>query len=740
MTFDILQTLKRELEENLGSYGLESQGNLFPKRSIASSFSTAEELLKHFLDDWACGGQWNRMVQFLAVLVQTVQSVNMELAVFFNGCLEQQRMYEWIIAQQRNRQKINQVLKHITNKGTPPPKIWWTSPVCLRTCLRMALRHLGVSVLCTMDDHHQEVIGYCREYGFHGLVADDGEYAVFDPPRYFSSEQLKLTYKGSLETKEYNLTQVAKGLNLSPDRFFVLAALLGNYLLTEQDLNDFYRKLGVTQGHARYIKRKLENDELTKLLISISSDELGSEYEYSQSLAHLCEFIEDCEHTSLAVRILHLLGKEGPRTKQPSSSSLKYNASPTTFNHFNQMSHFRYIRFIYNRVILENAAVRAAAVAAMAQFGAMCPDLLPNIQVLLARCQMDTDDEVRDRATYYYSILDTNDKSLSNHYIVEGLQVSIPGLERALHQYTLSPAETPFDMKSVPLATVPSLTEETSAALKSGNKSVTVSREESYGEKLRAVAELASLGPLFRSSEPVELTESETEYVVRCVKHSFTEHLVLQFDCLNTLNDQLLENVRVVLEPAEGYQMVQEIPCSKLPYNETGTTYIVLKYPEELGATVATFSAMLNFVVKDCDPTTGLPDSDDGYDDEYILEDVEVTLGDQIQKVSKANFGAAWEEAANYHELEDTYALSSMGSLEEAVKSIISFLGMQPVERSDKVMEGKSSHTLYLAGLFRGGHDVLLRAKLALGDGVTMQLTVRSTNPDIAELVTSAVG
>ena len=27
-------------------------------------------------------------------------------------------------------------------------------------------------------------------------------------------------------------------------------------------------------------------------------------------LAHLCEFIEDCEHTSLAVRILHLLGEQ----------------------------------------------------------------------------------------------------------------------------------------------------------------------------------------------------------------------------------------------------------------------------------------------------------------------------------------------------------------------------------------------------------------------------------------------
>lgn len=49
--------------------------------------------------------------------------------------------------------------------------------------------------LCSMDDHHQEVIAYCRENNYNGLIADDAEYAAFDPPRYFSSEQLKLTYK-----------------------------------------------------------------------------------------------------------------------------------------------------------------------------------------------------------------------------------------------------------------------------------------------------------------------------------------------------------------------------------------------------------------------------------------------------------------------------------------------------------------------------------------------------------------
>jgi len=32
-----------------------------------------------------------------------------------------------------------------------------------------------------------------------------------------------------------------------------------------------------------------------------------------------------------------------------------------------------------------------------------------------------------------------------------------------------------------------------------------------------------------------------------------------------------------------------------------------------------TFNATLKFLVKDCDPATGLPDSDEGYDDEYMV-------------------------------------------------------------------------------------------------------------------------
>merc|ERR1719285_1290105 len=79
----------------------------------------------------------------------------------------------------------------------------------------------------------------------------------------------------------------------------------------------------------------------------------------------------------------------------------------------------------------------------------------------------------------------------------------------------------------------------------------------------------------------------------------------------------------------------------------------------------------------------------------------------------KGNFGAAWEENGEEFELEDTFQLP-FKTMEEAVKNIVTYLGLQPCERSDKVAEGRSSHTLLLSGMFRGGFEVLVRTKLSL--------------------------
>ncbi|KAF6209601.1 hypothetical protein GE061_015349 [Apolygus lucorum] len=513
------------------------------------------------------------------------------------------------------------------------------------------------------------------------------------------------------------------------------------------EISDEFKIVVVQAIRALCLKFPRKHSTLMTFLSAMLRDEGGLEYKASIAdtiitiiednpeakeigLAHLCEFIEDCEHVSLAVRILHLLGKEGPKTIQPS----------------------RYIRFIYNRVILEIAVIRAAAVSALAQFGALCPDLLPNILVLLARCQMDTDDEVRDRATYYYHLLKLQEKGLIFNYIVDPMQVCLVSLEKSLAQQVHDKVPTKFDLKSVPPAPVVSTTEDTAketipegSISSAPNRIVPVqSTVSSYAEKLQGVPGLQSIpGTLFHVSEPIELTESETEYVVTCTKLTYPHHLVLQFECKNTLSDQLLENVRVQIEASEGYRIVKEIPIPKLPYNETHCAYVVLQFPEQLSLTVTNFGATLRFIVKDCDPSTGIPDADDGYDDDYMLEDVEISISDQIEKVSmdREAFDRAWEAASDedFTESEDTFNLPGMSGLEQAVTKVVKFLALEPTGLT-KVSE-RSSFTLCLPGMFRGGVEVLIRAKLAVANnGVSMQFTVRSAHSDIAELICAAVG
>ena len=127
------------------------------------------------------------------------------------------------------------------------------------------------------------------------------------------------------------------------------------------------------------------------------------------------------------------------------------------------------------------------------------------------------------------------------------------------------------------------------------------------------------------------------------------------------------------------------------------------------------------------------------------LEDLEITVRDQVRGIGSRNFdfALAWEaaEARKFVTHEQIFALGAgVTTLEAAIQSLVSFLGLEPVERSDRVKSGATQHTLLLSGLFRGGKEVLARAKLALTDQVTMQFTVRANGWDVVELMISSVG
>ncbi|KAF8831928.1 coatomer subunit gamma [Lentinula edodes] len=459
-----------------------------------------------------------------------------------------------------------------------------------------------------------------------------------------------------------------------------------------------------------------------------------------QALAHLCEFIEDCEFTKLSVRILHLLGMEGPKSPQPT----------------------KYIRFIYNRVVLENATVRAAAVTSLAKFGinSSDPGLQKSINVLLNRCLDDVDDEVRDRAALYLRTF--KEKPLANAYVKEESVFSLAALESRLVAYVQDPSASsqPLDLSSVPKisrvqaaqeAARPSTLEtigapSTSRVSNSPPPPTAAETQTVYAQQLAEVPEFVSYGPALNSSaSPIQLTESETEYQVTCVKHIFKEHVVFQYNVSNTLPDTVLEGVTIIMQPSEETDSLVEdfiIPIPSLsPANSPGTVYVSFTRtsPEEFA--IASFSSLLKFVSKEVDPSTGEPE-DEGYEDEYPLEDVELSAGGDYIIPSYVTFGSEWDRMRAGPSAVETFALSSMESLKSACDSIIEVLKMEPLGGTESP-QSSTVHVLQLSGLvIGGGGKVLARCRMTFsqGSGVVLELGVRAEKQEVCDLVLAAVG
>ncbi|KAF8095878.1 hypothetical protein N665_0320s0007 [Sinapis alba] len=505
------------------------------------------------------------------------------------------------------------------------------------------------------------------------------------------------------------------------------------------DIADEFKIVVVDAIRSLCVKFPLKYRSLMTFLSNILREEGGFEYKRAivdsivtiirdipdakeSGLLHLCEFIEDCEFTYLSTQILHFLGIEGPKTSDPS----------------------KYIRYIYNRVHLENATVRAAAVSTLAKFGFMVESLKPRITVLLKRCIYDSDDEVRDRATLFLSVLggdgtlDT-DKD-SKEFLFGSLEVPLANMETSLKNY--DPSEEAFDINSVPKEVKSQPLAEKKAQGKKPTglgapPAAPASGFDGYERLLSSIPEFAAFGKLFKSSSPVELTEAETEYAVNVVKHIFDNHVVFQYNCTNTIPEQLLERVNVIVDAseAEEFSEVTSKALNSLPYDSAGQTFVAFEKPAGVPA-LGKFSNTLTFVVKEVDPSTGEAE-DDGVEDEYQLEDLEVVSADYMLKVSVSNFRNAWESMNEEDEHVDEYGLGQRESLGEAIKAVIDLLGMQPCEGTETVPSNARSHTCLLSGVYIGNVKVLVRAQFGMDSSkdIAMKLAVRAEDVSVAEAI-----
>jgi len=203
-------------------------------RFQGASFSVVLDVdgcLRHlysgFYVDWIGGGQWNNVIEHLTRLVQSCRECGLTIVAYFNGTVDGSRFTEWCQQRADECSNIRNITRHITFKATPPPKLWWIPPAFLTAAIRLAFIGLGIPVITSVTDHRLELMTYCRENKVTGVIGNSADYLIFGHIRYFSAEKLKLKYSGSMPTEEYLAEGLARKIDCHPQRFCVLAALLG---------------------------------------------------------------------------------------------------------------------------------------------------------------------------------------------------------------------------------------------------------------------------------------------------------------------------------------------------------------------------------------------------------------------------------------------------------------------------------------------------------------------------------
>ena len=593
---------------------------------------------------------------------------------------------------------VFEAAKNIAALPTVDPRLLQSSMVVLQLLLsspKIILRFGAIRTLNSIATRNPVAVGVCNT---------ELESIVADPNMAISTAAITTLLRTGTEASVDRLMQQISSLFAGLQDEYKLTvvdsikSLCSKFVSKHRSFISFLSSTLREEGGFEY-KRAIVNCIIHIVHLNADVKELG--------LLHLSEFIEDCEYTHLSVHILHVIGEEGPTTSDPN----------------------KFIRYIYNRLFLENAAIRAAAVSALTCFGTHCPDLRKQLAVLLSRCIHDMDDEVRDRATLFMYWLQA--KGTSDIPNID----SLDSLEQALGYYLKTNMAGSFNMHD--------MREETE---KSSLRGVDVPCVETsdiistYVSALRARPEFASLDNHILSSVVIPLTENETEYKVSCVKHILKEQIIFQFICVNTIEEQVLENVTVSMDALEDLTAhVQEHVIVSLPVlrvHEPSFTYVCFARKSSTPF-LGHFACSLHFMAKEIDPISGDPE-DVGYEDDYLLEDVHISPIDFVHGVHLPDALGVWETLPINNEISHKFDFGQHLSVGDAVRAFESFSRLSV----GHMVEGRvKSQSYMLAGVVDWNEKLLAKVDFVSGgtQDMTIQLTTRGDSLETSKILHAAL-
>lgn len=209
----------------------------------------ADSCIRHFYHeniDWVCGGQWSELFQCVEKFVRAFRQSDIELVIFFDGSLNFSTINQWATKHEAIREAVKDTLSLVIhNKNIPfrSKTRKFVPPGALRTALRLAFRACDVLVCSSVEDIFKETTLYCKDQNCIGIIGHDSNFLFYKIPCYISIGSTRWLKKILSACCVFNINGIIKDLGLQKEDLPYLAALIGNYALTDNILSSFFWEL-----------------------------------------------------------------------------------------------------------------------------------------------------------------------------------------------------------------------------------------------------------------------------------------------------------------------------------------------------------------------------------------------------------------------------------------------------------------------------------------------------------------
>lgn len=422
-----------------------------------------------------------------------------------------------------------------------------------------------------------------------------------------------------------------------------------------------------------------------------------------QALVTLAEYIEDCTSESIKSKILLVIGNQSKG-----------------MSNLNQL-----VRHIYNRVIIEGPIVRSAAISALGEIANHNENLKDKIILLIKNCLSDSDNEVRERAYFYFKALSDNKEEEIRRYIFPENQLTfsedllrkaeiIQSIIASKKQDLISSSNINKDIND--MLKNPDIVNKieikaavkTSSIIGSTNLSTAKSDKASIPSTTQSNVDV---DPEFLKTSffkqhnypkivtaSQKLTEDSAEYKVAYRKYIYLDSVILAFSIENTVEESMLKNISLNITKTDkndfNLSKSEIIAIEALKFGEVKTLFMRLTPNTSQKYAYTMFSLVLHYDVQELD-AKGNPHGASYKDNHVIYKKIDIKFSDYMTphtKINEGNFASEWNtstESESFNAYDNKLKLP-YSSIKKAGQEISKLIGLQPFENLNNLDKSAS--------------------------------------------------